>query len=58
MSNLQIYSLFNSLVLEGNRCMKGKHKNYKEVMPTTFNGIYIRGATKYRLERVCHETNP
>ena len=38
--------------------MKGKHKNYKEVMPTTFDGIYTHGAIKYRLERVCHETNP
>ena len=38
--------------------MKGKHKNYKEVMPTNFDDIYTHGAIKYRLERVCHETNP
>ena len=27
-------------------------RNYKEITPPTFDGIYTRGATKYNLERV------
>ncbi len=32
--------------------MKEKHKNYKEITSSTFNGIYTQGATKYNMERI------
>ena len=32
--------------------MKGKHKNYKEIKSSTFDGIDTQGATKYNMETV------
>ena len=32
--------------------MKGKHKNYKEIKSSTFDGIDTQGATTYNMERV------